>query len=191
MSLSEAVLSWREFYLAVATAGAAFLGLVFLAVSLYLDRHPLDNRTRVLGTISTVSLLHPLVASLVMLLPVIPVVQGIGLVWVAVSALAITIRIRYVKTPLPSPPVSAPGPRPSEPGSLARAYRHVAPLAAALILAIGGLGMIVDSRLGLYAPPLFVFLMFGIGTEYAWALLLGSRSANEPGAGEGKREPRL
>jgi hypothetical protein len=48
---------------------------------------------------------------------------------------------------------------------------------------IGGLGLIADLRLGLFAPPVFVFLMF-IGTEHAWDLLLGSRSSNESGPDE-------
>jgi hypothetical protein len=40
------------------------------------------------------------------------------------------------------------------------------PVVASSVMLIGGLGLIADLRVGLFAPPVFVFLMF-IGTEHA------------------------
>jgi hypothetical protein len=55
VDLREAIEGWNGFYAAVANAGAALLGLVFVGVSIRLARPPFDTRTRMLGTESVVN----------------------------------------------------------------------------------------------------------------------------------------
>ena len=38
----------------------------------------------------------------------------------------------------------------------------------------GAVALILGSRLGIYAQPTFIFLMFIVGTQNAWDLLIGS-----------------
>jgi modulator of FtsH protease len=163
MSLSGALLEWRDFYAVVGNAGAALLGLTFVAISIHVGRHPLDLRTRAPGTIAILALLHPVLASLVMLLPVAALVQGIVLLVMAGPGLVMATRIASFET--------------RHPGRETRfmvAYRYFLPLAAEVILALAALALIVGSRLGLYALPVFMALMFIVGTQTAVDLLLGA-----------------
>ncbi len=54
------------------------------------------------------------------------------------------------------------------------AYRFVVPLVAEVVLAVGAVAMIAGARPGVSAPAAYVVLMFVVGTENAWDLLLGS-----------------
>ena len=172
MSVSEALVEWRTFYAAVAEAGGTLLGLVFVAITIHLGRHPLDVRTRALGIGAILALLHPLLASLVMLLPIAPVVQGIVLLVIATSGLAATVRIASFETRHPG----------REPRFVV-AYRYFLPLAAEVMLALAALGLLLDSQLGLYALPVFLTLMLIVGTQDAIDLLFGTTVAGRPGDG--------
>ena len=128
MSVSDALVEWRTFYSAVAEAGGTLLGLVFVGITIHLGRHPLDLRTRALGIGAILALLHPLLASLVMLLPVAPLVQGMVLLVIATSGLVATVRIASFET--------------RHRGRDTRFtvdYRYFLPLAAELILALAAL----------------------------------------------------
>ena len=103
MSVADALVEWRTFYAAIAEAGGTLLGLVFVAITIHLGRHPLDPRTRALG---------------------------IG-----------------------------------------------------AILALAALALLVDSRLGLDALPVFLTLMLIVGTQDAIDLLFGTTVAGRPGDG--------
>lgn len=162
MDLREAIEGWNGFYAAVANAGAALLGLVFVGVSIRLARPPLDTRTRMLGTESVVNLLHPVLAALGMLLPVEPAAQGVGLLILSSAGMAATAGIAYVQIR-----------QPSHERRLWLTYRYFIPLLAAVILTVGAIGLIVGWRDAIYAPALYVFLMLIIGTQNAWDLLLG------------------
>jgi hypothetical protein len=172
MSVADALVEWRHFYAAVAEAGGALLGLVFVGITIHLGRHPLDPRTRALSLGAVLALLHPLLASLVMLLPVVPAVQGTVLLVIAASGLVATVRIASYKT--------------RHPGRETRftfAYRYVLPLAAEVVLALAALALLVDSRLGLYGLPVFLTLMVIVGTQDAVDLLFGTTVAGRPGDG--------
>ena len=162
MDLREAVEGWAGFYGAAANAGAALLGLVFVGVSIRLARPPLDTKTRMLGTESAVDLLHPVLVSLGMLLPIEPAAQGIGLLVLSVVGIATHITLAYIQIH-----------QPEQERALWLAYRYFIPLVAAIILGLGAVGFIVGWRLGLYAPAVYVFLMLIVGTQNAWDLLLG------------------
>jgi hypothetical protein len=166
MELREAIEGWREFYAAVANVGAALVGLVFVGVSIHLSRRPLDTETRNLGLEAVINLLHPLLASLIMLLPVEPALQGMSLLLLALAELASTGRLAYVQTR-----------QPRRESQLMVAYRYFVPLVATAVLTVGALGLVVGWQFAIYAPAVFVFLMFIAGTQNAWDLLLGPRSS--------------
>ncbi|HEX6290953.1 MAG TPA: hypothetical protein VFZ66_17340 [Herpetosiphonaceae bacterium] len=167
MEVREAITAWREFYAAVANVGAALVGLVFVGVSIHLSRRPLDNATRMLGADAVINLLHPLLAALGMLLPVPPTVQGIGLLILALEGLREIARVAYVLAR-----------QPSRGSWLTLAYRCFVPLVAAAVLAVGALGLLAGWTFAVYAPAVFVFLMFIVGTQNAWDLLLGNREVS-------------
>jgi hypothetical protein len=93
MNVAEALVEWREFYAAVAEAGGALLGLLFVAITIRLDHRPRNLHARALGMGAIVALLHPLLASLAMLLPVAAPAQGIALLVLATWGLIATARI--------------------------------------------------------------------------------------------------
>ena len=166
MELREAIEAWRDFYAAAANAGAALLGLVFVGLSIHLVGRPLNTETRMLGAESFVNLLHPLLASLGMLLPLEPAVQGGGLLFLVLNTFYAAIRVASIQIRQPR----------SEP-RLMLAYRYFLPLVAAAVLAVGAIGLIAGWSFAVYAPVVFVFLMFIVGTQNAWNLLLGTREA--------------
>ena len=169
MSVSDALVDWRDFYSAVAEAGGALLGLLFVAITIRLDRHPHDLHARALGMGAIVALLHPLLASLAMLLPVAAPAQGIALLVLATSGLIATIRIASFETR-----------HPGRETRLAAVFRYFLPLAAEVLLALAALALLVDSRLGLYALPVFMTLMFIVGSQDAIDLLLGTTMGVRP-----------
>ncbi len=159
----QAIEAWGEFYAAVANAGAALLGLVFVGISIHLSARSLESGTRLLGVESVTNLLYPLLVALVMLLPVDPWVQGLCVLVLGMIGLPGIIIIAWKQT---RPPRQEP--------RLVLAYRHFLPLAAVAIGMLGAIGLVVGWSIGLYAPALFVFLMFIVGTQNAWDLLLGT-----------------
>ena len=169
MSVAEALVEWREFYAAVAEAGGALLGLLFVAITIRLDHRPHDLHARALGMGAIVALLHPLLASLAMLLPVAGPAQGIALLMLATSGLVATTRIASFKAR-----------HPSREGRGTAAFRYVLPLVAELLLVVAALALLVDSPLGLYALPVFMALMFIVGTQDAADLLLGTTLGVHP-----------
>jgi hypothetical protein len=172
MSVAEALVEWRTFYSAVAEAGGTLLGLVFVGITIHLGRHPLDLRTRALGLGAILALLHPLLVALTMLLPVAPAVQGMICLVIAASGLVATVRIFAFEA--------------RHRGRETRftvAYRYFLPLAAEVILAFAGLGLVIGSRLGLYGLPVFLTLMVIVGTQDAVDLLFGTSVAGRPGDG--------
>lgn len=172
MSVSDALVEWRTFYSAVAEAGGALLGLLFVAITIHLGRHPRDLHARALALGAITSLLHPLLVALTMLLPVAAPVQAMVLLVIAGSGLIVTVRIASFETRHPG----------RETGVTA-AFRYFLPLAAEVLLALAALALLVDSRLGLYAIPVFATLMFLVGAQAATDLLLGTRIAGRPGDG--------
>ena len=169
MIVSDALVDWRDFYSAVAEAGGALLGLLFVAITIRLDRHPHDLHARALGMGAIVALLHPLLASLAMLLSVAAPAQGIALLVLATSGLIATIRIASFETR-----------HPGRETRLAAVFRYFLPLAAEVLLALAALALLVDSRLGLYALPVFMTLMFIVGSQDAIDLLLGTTLTVHP-----------
>jgi hypothetical protein len=157
------MLEWRDFFAAIANAGAALVGLVFVGVSIHVSRHALDGRTRMLATIAALTLLHPLIAATAMLLPVSPRALGIGLLLLAGSGVAGIVGVDLVVLRSPR-----------EENAAVTAYRYVLPLTAEAVLLFACAALIAGWRIGLYAIATFILLMFIVGIQNAWDLLLRS-----------------
>jgi hypothetical protein len=86
MGFEQQIAQWREFYLAVAGAAAVQLGLVFVALSLQLEKAQAPGVPVLgLGRQALVNLIYVLLLSLGMLVPYRPpVLPGIAVLAVAV-----------------------------------------------------------------------------------------------------------
>ena len=82
-TLSQAIAEWRDFYAAVAGVGATLVGLVYVGISIHMGRQQLGTRTRLLGTMSGINLLYPVMTALVILMPLKPWSIALGLLLVA------------------------------------------------------------------------------------------------------------
>jgi hypothetical protein len=71
-SISETTAEWRDFYAAVAGVGVTLVGLVYVGISIHMGRQQLETRIRLLGTMSGINLLYPVMAALVILMPLTP-----------------------------------------------------------------------------------------------------------------------
>ncbi|HSJ45556.1 MAG TPA: hypothetical protein VK923_12805 [Euzebyales bacterium] len=99
-----------------------------------------------------------------------PVVAAVVLLTLAVFGLAVITGIDRAQARLPR-----------HEARVVVAYRFVVPLVAEAIPAVGAVAMIAGARLGVSSPAAFVVLMFVVGTENAWDLLLGiGRSPHDP-----------
>jgi hypothetical protein len=89
MDLEQQVDQWREFYLAVAGAAAVLLGLVFIALSLHLEKAETPGVPVLgLGSQALINLIYVLLLSLGMLVPYRPpVLPGIAVLAVAAVGL--------------------------------------------------------------------------------------------------------
>ena len=161
--MADVVVGWRDFYAVAAGASATLVGLVFVGVSIQVGRQPLDARARLLGTMAVVNLLHPFWVSLAMLAPVTPAVTAAALLALALVGLTVIIGIDRAQARLPR-----------HEARVMVAYRFVVPLVAEAILAVGAVALIAGARSSVFAPAAFVVLMFLVGTENAWDLLLGT-----------------
>lgn len=158
----SAIEEWQVFYAAAAGVGATLVGLVYVGTSIHLGRHPLDDRARLLATMAGVNLLYPVLVSLVMLMPVYPRTTGGALLLVAVFAVGASFSISRVEARHPE----------GQTRQLV-VYRYLVPLLTSTVLAGGALGLLLGHAWSLVAPPIFVFVMFAVGADNAWDLLLG------------------
>jgi len=138
---------------------------VFVGVSIHLSGRRLDSGVRLLGLESVANLLYPVLVALVMLVPVGPTAQGVCLLVLSAIGLPGVVYIAWQRT---RPPRAEPGP--------VLVYRYVLPLLAMAVGTAAAVGLMIGWTLAAYGPALFVFLMFIVGTQNAWDLLLGSRS---------------
>lgn len=159
---TETIAEWHGFYGAVAGVGATLVGLVFVAISIHVARSPADTRTRRLAVMSAVNLSHPMAAGLIMLMPVTSPVQGAVLVLMALNTFGATVTISAGEAR-----------RPEGQNRQMVLYRYFLPLAASVVLLVGAIGIALGHPWGLAAVPVFVLVMFAIGLDNTWDLLLG------------------
>ena len=176
MGIAEAIQAWRDFYGAVANATAALLGLVFVGMSLQLTLRRAATPIRSLALASAITLIQPLIASFVMLIPNgAPGVHAVGSIIVAgVLAVELGVVFRIHRQA-----------HAEAMGWLA--YRFGIPLAASAVLAAGALGMLLGWPTAVWAPALFVFATVVVGVQDAWDLLISPD--HTPGVGLARNHP--
>lgn len=159
---TETIAEWHGFYGAVAGVGATLVGLVFVAISIHLARRPADARTRLLAVMSAVNLSHPMLAALIMLMPVSSRVLGAVLGLLALNTVGASVTISRDEAR-----------RPEGQNRQMVVYRYFVPSIASVVLLLGAVGIALGNAWGLAAVPVFVLAMFGVGLDNAWDLLLG------------------
>lgn len=164
MDPNDVSAEWGAFFSAVANAGAALVGLVFVGVSIHLGRHPLDRRTWSLATMAVVNLLHPVLASLGMLVPISLRARGAGLLVLALAGLGGTVSVERVRRRLPAGR-----------SRMVATYRSVIPIGAVVVLVAGAIALLLGELAGVYGVALFIGLMVIAGTQNAWDLLLDTQ----------------
>lgn len=159
--LAGAIAEWQPFYAVAAGVGATLVGLVYVGSSIHLSRQPMNDQARLLATMSGTNLLYPVLASMALLMPVHPRTIGAALIVVALFGLGASTAITRLEARHPE----------GQPRQLI-VYRFVVPLLASIVLGVGAVGLVLGQGWGLVAPPVFVFVMFAVGTDNAWDLLL-------------------
>jgi hypothetical protein len=153
---------WRSFFQSTAEASGVLLGLLFVAISLLANRPERTSSLFLMVNQSTIALLYPLVASLVMLIPSgVPTVQGVAAILGGAIGLGGSIRSAYM--------VRRAGSLPRLGERLARDMPAV--FGAGLFVA-SGLALLADRRIGIFGVVLASFLMILSGTQNTRDLLL-------------------
>jgi hypothetical protein len=168
MGFEQQVDQWREFYLAVAGAAAVLLGLVFVALSLHLERAEAPAIPVLgLGSQALINLIYVLLPSLGMLAPYRPpVLPGIVVLAVAVVGLydsATTLR-RARRAREPRLAITS------------LAVPVVLPIVWFVLLVVGGVGVIAHQAFGLYLLAAGSAALIASATRSTWTLLLFGRA---------------
>jgi hypothetical protein len=110
---------------------------------------------------SRVNLLHPVLAALIMLMPLSHLVRGGALASLAALSIGATVSIAIAESHHPEGQVR-----------LMIAYRYFVPLFAAPVLGAGSVGLMLEQQWSTWAIAAFIVLMFVIGADNAWDLML-------------------
>jgi hypothetical protein len=168
MGFGQQVDQWHEFYLAVAGAAAVLLGLVFIALSLHLEKAEAPGIPVLgLGSQALINLTYVLLLSLGMLAPYRPpVLPGIAVLVVAAVGLSDSVttlrRARRARQP----------------------RLTITTLAVPVVLPIGWFGLLVAGGVGAidrqpYGPYLLAVgsaALVASATRSPWTLLLFGRT---------------
>jgi hypothetical protein len=165
MGFEQQVDQWREFYVAVAGAAAVLLGLVFVALSLHLERAEAPGVPVLgLGSQALINLIYVLLVSLGMLAPHRPpVLPGIAVLAVAAVGLSDSVttlrRARRAREP----------------------RLTITSLAVPVVLPIGYfvllvVGVVTRQPYGLYLLAAGSAALIASATRSTWTLLLFGRT---------------
>jgi len=169
VAFAEQLDAWRDFYLALAGAAAVLLGLVYIALSLHLQKVE-EPRVPVLGLGAQALLNHgnALLLSLAMLVPFRPpVLPGVAIVAVALNGLVNSLNLLRRGRRLRAPRLRI----------RTLAVPLLVPMGLALVLLAGGLLAIARQEVSLYLlPAAGVGLLLSAMQNTWWVLLYGRRT---------------
>jgi hypothetical protein len=175
MGLEQQIDQWREFYLAVAGAAAVLLGLVFIALSLHLEKAEAPGIPVLgLGGQALINLIYVLLLSLGMLVPYRPpalpgiVVQSVAAVGLNDSATTLR-RARRAREPRLT--------------ITSLAVPVVLPIVWFVLLVVGSVGVITRQPVGLYLLAAGSAALIASATRSTWTLLLFGRAITRVIAG--------
>ncbi len=171
-----AVEAWQPFFAATAGVTAVLLGLVFVGLSIHLERQALQGPTRGLAIGSATYLVYALFTSLAMLIPQgVPYAQGAALFIIALmgmtSAYAGFADARRSTTPRVSR------------GFLI--FEFGLPYFAIVLLLLAAIGCLASLEAAVWGAGAAVFVLVAIGTQSAWDLLF--RFGGPPGSDDRDR----
>jgi hypothetical protein len=169
MGFEQQLDQWREFYLAVAGAAAVLLGLVFIALSLHLEKAVAPGVPVLgLGSQALINLIYVLLLSLGMLVPYRPpALPGIAVLAGAVVGLNDSItapcgeRDGHVSRPLTIRDLAVP---------------VLLPIGWFVLLVVGGVGVIARRPFGLYLLAAGSAALIASATRSTWDLLVFGRT---------------
>jgi hypothetical protein len=168
MGFEQQLDQWREFYLAVAGAAAVLLGLVFIALSLHLEKAVAPGVPVLgLGSQTLINLIYVLLLSLGMLVPYRPpVLPGTAVLAVAVVGLNDSITILRRARRAREPPLTIRD----------LAVPVLLPIGWFVLLVVGGVGVIARQPFGLYLLAAGSAALIASATRNTWDLLVFGRT---------------
>lgn len=154
--------AWHDFFVTAGTGAAALTGLLFVALSIQLDRilgHP-EHRFRARGNFFGLTLV--MVMALVVLMPSLNG-RWLGLGLIAPNLTAAAVNAWHIRGVLPT----------FFTGSIVFPLRVALSYALILMGVIGGISVMVDAGGGLIWPAIESIGMLLIALLGAWSLLVG------------------
>jgi hypothetical protein len=162
VTAAQAMAEWSDFYVALAGAAAVLLGLVFVALSIHIERPRGELPVRGLAIEAGSSLFYPLLIALVMLVPAgRPGPQAVLLLLIAVFGL-LTTRAAYAEG------------RARPHTRMGLVFRFVVPLGAMIGLVAAAVGLALDWEPGVWLVAAVALVHVIVGTQNAWDLVLGA-----------------
>jgi hypothetical protein len=148
---------WHDFYVAAGGAAAVLLGLLFLSVSLHLDREASQYDILYRMSVQTmIDFAYALAAALLMLVPITnPLVLGGRLLILGFAGLQDTLRVVGWRGQ--------------------RGWPHLASLACFAALIGASIALLFAVRFGLYVAGLAIGVLIIAGTRNTWEILIRAR----------------
>jgi hypothetical protein len=177
--METALLAWHDFYIATAGASAVLLGLVFVGLTIHIERRGLRGPLRGLAVGSATNLVYALFTSFALLIPQgVPYVQGVALLLIGLLGI-ISAEAAFVDARRGTAPRI---------GRVVLVFQFGLPLVAIGLLLVAGIGFLLAVESALWAAGAVVFVLIAIGTQSAWDLLFryaadDSLAAGQPGDG--------
>ncbi len=166
MDLAAELARWHDFFVAACGAGVVLFGLVFIGLSIHLDRQSVGPSIVGLAVGSATTLFYPVVVCLVLLFP--PAQP-----WFPSVALAAIGLLAFVSTIAPlidrdlRRAVGGVWPR------WVDAIRFGAPVVGAILIVAAAIWLGSAPGSALYLLATIVVLFLATGTQTAWNILLG------------------
>ncbi len=164
--MADALASWHDFLVVTGGAAAVLLGLVFIGLSIRLEGRDMRNSRFLLSVGSAESFVHPLMAAMILLAPPLwPWIPSVALILqslLLVGGLGAVVTGGVMRSP-DRPPLR----------QLVKPY--LIPLAGALAMFVGSVGLLLDWTGGLYLIGLGMYLLIALGVQNAWDYILVER----------------
>lgn len=160
--MADRIGTWSEFYVAAAGASAVLLGLVFVGLSIHIDRSQDRLPVRGLAIEAATSLFYPVIIALTMLIPE-------GRPQTQAALLTVTAAFGFWSSGQAS--IEA---RRRELSPAALLLRFLVPWLAMIALAVAGIGLAVEWPPALWLVAAATLVHLTVGTQNAWDLLLGA-----------------
>ena len=165
--IATALSSWHDFFVAAAGASAVLLGLVFIGLTIHLERKKDRPALVPMAVGSATTLFYPVIISLVLLMPPAQPWLPTGALAVVAVFAAISASAPIVQADLRTLWFTTRKP--------ADWVRYLVPAVAALVLVAAAFLMLIEPAGAIYATAIVIVLYLVVGTQNARNLLLAGR----------------